>query len=36
MLIGAADLYQHIAAEYEAGPESEIILALDRFAKPPR
>jgi 3-hydroxyisobutyrate dehydrogenase-like beta-hydroxyacid dehydrogenase len=35
MLIGAADLYQHIAAEYEAGPESEIILALDRFAKPP-
>lgn len=36
ILIGAADLYNRIAAEYKAGTGSEIISALDRFAKPPR
>jgi L-threonate 2-dehydrogenase len=34
MLTGAADLYNHIAAEFEEGAQSEIISALDRFAKP--
>lgn len=33
MLTGAADLYNHIAAEFEQGPQSEIISALDRFAR---
>jgi L-threonate 2-dehydrogenase len=32
MLTGAADLYNRIAAEYAAGPRSEIISAIDRFA----
>ena len=31
MLRGAAVLYQHIAEENRAGPESEIITVLDRF-----
>jgi L-threonate 2-dehydrogenase len=34
MLTGAADLFHHIAAEYEEGTGSEMISALDRFAKP--
>jgi 3-hydroxyisobutyrate dehydrogenase-like beta-hydroxyacid dehydrogenase len=34
MLNGAADLYSHIAAEFELGAQSEIISALDRFAAP--
>jgi 3-hydroxyisobutyrate dehydrogenase-like beta-hydroxyacid dehydrogenase len=36
MLTGAADLYNHIAAEYSEGARSEIILAIDKFAKPLR
>jgi putative dehydrogenase len=32
MLTGAADLYNHIAADFEEGPQSEIISALDSFA----
>jgi putative dehydrogenase len=31
MLTGAADLYQHVAADNRAGPQSEIISILDRF-----
>ena len=31
MLSGAADLYEHIAADHRAGPQSEIISTLDRF-----
>jgi len=34
MMIGAADLYNHIAAEFREGTRSEIISALDRFAMP--
>jgi hypothetical protein len=36
MVTGAADLYNHIAAEWREGAQSEIVSALDRFAKPPR
>ena len=36
MLTGAADLYNHIAAEFEQGPQSEIISALDSFARSSR
>ena len=36
MLTGAADLYNHIAAEFREGTRSEIISALDRFAMPSR
>ena len=35
MLTGAADFYQHVAVEFEAGAGSEMIRALERFAKPP-
>ena len=31
MLQGAANLYQHIAADHRAGPQSEIISILNRF-----
>ena len=31
MLSGAADLYEHIAEDNRAGPQSEIISTLDRF-----
>lgn len=31
MLTGAADLYEHIAEDNRAGPQSEIISSLDRF-----
>ncbi len=31
MLAGAADLYEHIAEDNRAGPQSEIISSLDRF-----
>lgn len=34
MLTGAADLYDHIAADYREGPQAEIISTLDRFATP--
>jgi L-threonate 2-dehydrogenase len=34
MLTGAADLYNHIATEFREGAGSEIISAIDRFAKP--
>jgi putative dehydrogenase len=34
MLTGAADLYNHVAAEFREGTKSEIISALDRFARP--
>jgi 3-hydroxyisobutyrate dehydrogenase-like beta-hydroxyacid dehydrogenase len=33
MLTGAADLYEHIAAEYAKGAQSETISAINRFAK---
>lgn len=33
MLDGAAELYAQVAQSYRAGPDSEIIAALDRFAK---
>jgi 3-hydroxyisobutyrate dehydrogenase-like beta-hydroxyacid dehydrogenase len=33
MLAGAADLYCHVAAEYRKGCESEVISALEKFAK---
>ena len=33
MLTGAADLYQHVAEDNRAGPQSEIISTLDRFVK---
>jgi len=36
MLTGAADLYQHIAAEFEASGDSEMIRVLERFNRPPR
>ena len=36
MLTGAADLYNHIAAEFREGARSEITLAIDRFAKSSR
>jgi putative dehydrogenase len=31
MLAGAADLYEHIAEDHRAGPQSEIISTLNRF-----
>jgi hypothetical protein len=34
MLTGAADLYNHIAAEFREEASSEILSALDRFTKP--
>lgn len=36
MLTGAAELYRHVAADFEEGPGSEIISVLDRFTKRPR
>jgi len=33
MFTGAADLYQHVAAEFGIGPDSEMISALNRFVK---
>lgn len=35
MLTGAADLYQHVAEDNRAGPDSEIISILMRFVKGP-
>ncbi len=33
MLTGAARLYEHIAAQHKAGPESEIVSTLDKFVE---
>ncbi|XBS71734.1 DUF1932 domain-containing protein [Acerihabitans sp. KWT182] len=33
MLTGAAELYEHVAADYRTGPQAEIIATLDRFAE---
>jgi 3-hydroxyisobutyrate dehydrogenase-like beta-hydroxyacid dehydrogenase len=34
MLAGAADLYQHVAEDNRAGPQSEIISILEAFVRP--
>lgn len=35
MLLGAAALYQHVAADNLIGPTSEILSTLDRFVQKP-